>query len=162
VTRAAAEDDPTADAILNRQADALSRCVDALHRKLSFPERVDIVLSGGLFSDASYYWQLVRRKIHYFLPGANVISPKLEPVIGAALYAFSIAGVSIDEDLLDLARRSYRESLQPQKFLKPEAEVPSEPSISKPSPSLNPNPDPASDAPQPPQSQSQSQDPIQP
>lgn len=115
VTRAAAEDDPAADAILERQADALSRCVDALHRKLSFSERVDIVLSGGLFSDASYYWQLLRRKIHYFLPGANVISPKLEPVIGAALYAFSIASIPIDEDLLDLARRSYRECQQPQK-----------------------------------------------
>lgn len=120
VIRAAAEDDPTADAILERQADALARCVNALHRRLSFSERVDIVLSGGLFSDASYYWQLVRRKIHYFLPGANVLSPKLEPVIGAALYAFSIASIPIDEDLLDLARRSYRECLQPQKNMKPD------------------------------------------
>ncbi len=109
IIRAASQEDPTADEILNRQADALSLSVNALHRRLSFPERVDIVLSGGLFNDASYYWQLVRRKIHYFLPGANVISPKLDPVIGAALYALSIANLSIDEDLLDVARRSYRE-----------------------------------------------------
>ncbi len=109
VVRAAGEDDPIADTILNQQADELARCVDTLHRRLGFPERVDIVLSGGLFSDASTYWQLVRRKIHYFLPGANVISPKMEPVMGAALYALSIAGIPIDEDLLDLARRSFRE-----------------------------------------------------
>ncbi|MBN2326409.1 MAG: hypothetical protein JXR73_04580, partial [Candidatus Omnitrophica bacterium] len=109
IIRAASEDDPLADEILNRQADYLARFVDALHRRLSFPERVDIVLSGGLFSDASYYWQLVRRKIHYFLPGANVISPRMAPLMVAAIYAFSIANIEIDENLLDLARRTYRE-----------------------------------------------------
>ncbi|MGC9328313.1 MAG: BadF/BadG/BcrA/BcrD ATPase family protein [Candidatus Hinthialibacter sp.] len=109
LVRAASEDDPLAEEILNRQAEYLARFIDALHRRLSFPESVDIVLSGGLFSDASYYWQLVRRKIHYYLPGANIISPRMEPVMGAAIYALSMANIDIDENLLDLAQRTYRE-----------------------------------------------------
>jgi len=109
VIQAANEDDPLADEILNRQADGLAKCVDALHKRLSFPERADVVLSGGLFSDTSYFSQMLRRKIHYFIPGANVIAPKLDAVVGAALYALSLANVAIDEDLLDNVKRSFRE-----------------------------------------------------
>ena len=112
VVRAANEDDPVADAIIHREADSLAIGVEVLHKKLGLDDRFDVVLSGGLFSAASYYWQIVRRKILYLLPGANVISPKLEPVIGAALYALSQAEVKIDNDLLDTISRTYREFTQ--------------------------------------------------
>ncbi|MEW6236822.1 MAG: BadF/BadG/BcrA/BcrD ATPase family protein [Candidatus Omnitrophota bacterium] len=112
VMRAASEDDPIADEILNQEADALALRVELLSKRLELPERVDVVLSGGLFSQAANYSLIVKRKICYLLPGANVIPPKLEPVIGAALYALSLAGIALDEDMLDTIKRTYQEALQ--------------------------------------------------
>ncbi|RJP19042.1 MAG: hypothetical protein C4527_27930 [Candidatus Omnitrophota bacterium] len=112
VIQAANEDDPLADEIINQEADALALGVEVLKKKLEMPDCFDVVLSGGLFSASSYYRQIVRRKLLYLLPGANVVSPQLEPVIGAGLYAMHQAGVRIDNDLLDAIRRTYRELMQ--------------------------------------------------
>ncbi len=113
VIRAASEDDPIADEIINHEADQLAIAVEVLHKKLQLPDRIDVVLSGGLFAEDSYYGQMVKRKIKYLLPGANVISPRLEPVIGAGLYALLMADVEVDDDLLDVIVRSYYEAPQP-------------------------------------------------
>ncbi|MFB3788005.1 MAG: BadF/BadG/BcrA/BcrD ATPase family protein [bacterium] len=112
VVRLAGEDDPVADEILNREADALALGVESVHKRLEFTERVDVVLGGGVFSEASFYGQIVRRKIQYLLPGANVTPPRLEPVVGAALYALSMAGIAVDDDILDNVRRTTRDSTQ--------------------------------------------------
>lgn len=112
VVRAASEDDPKADEILNQEADQLALGVEALCKKLDLPDRVNVVLSGGLFSEASFFGQIVRRKIRYLLPGANVIAPILDPVLGAALYAMTIADISLDQDILDTVKRTYNETLQ--------------------------------------------------
>ncbi|HPP01198.1 MAG TPA: BadF/BadG/BcrA/BcrD ATPase family protein [bacterium] len=110
VVRLASEDDPVADEILNQKADALALGVESVCKRLEFSERVDVVLGGGVFNEASYYGQIVRRKILYLLPGANVTPPRFEPVVGAALYALSMAGIPVDEDILDNVRRSTRDS----------------------------------------------------
>ncbi len=112
VIQAANEDDPVADEIINHEADELALGVKVLKKKLGLPDCFDLVLSGGLFNSSSYYRQIVRRKILYLLPGANVVSPQLEPVIGAGLYAMHQAGIIIDNDLLDTIRRTYREQIQ--------------------------------------------------
>lgn len=109
VIRAANEDDPVADAVLNREADALALGVDALHKKLNFKENVQVVMSGGLLLHCSYYNQLLRRKIMYLIQSAAVNPPKLEPIFGAALYAYSLSGIEINDDLLDSMQRSHRE-----------------------------------------------------
>jgi len=114
VVKAANEDDPLADQVLNQQADQLVLGIELLHKKLKFSERVDVVLSGGMFNEASYYRQLARRKILYLLPGANVLAPKMDPCLGAALYAYSIANVPLNDDLLDILRRTYRECMNQQ------------------------------------------------
>lgn len=114
VIKAASESDAAADEILNQQADLLAINVDTLHKKLNFPERCEVVLSGGIFDETSFYRQVARRKILYLLPGADVLSPRFEPVFGAALYAYTLAGINLDEDLLDTVRRTHREYLQGQ------------------------------------------------
>ncbi len=112
VMQAANEDDPLAEEIIDLEADQLALGVEVLKKKLEFPDCFDVVLSGGLFSSSSYYRQIVRRKILYLLPGANVVSPQLDPVIGAGLYALHNAGITIDNDMLDTIRRTYREQIQ--------------------------------------------------
>ncbi|MBI1389395.1 MAG: hypothetical protein GC154_13205 [bacterium] len=109
VIRAANEDDTAADELLNQQADLLALGVEALHRRLKFKESVPVVMSGGLLVHSSYYNQMLRRKILYLLPGAQVAPPKMEPIFGAALYAYSKAGVTISEDLIDSILTSYRD-----------------------------------------------------
>lgn len=112
VVRAANEDDPAADAILNQETDTLALGVDALHKRLNFKENVQVVMSGGLLLHSSYYNQLLRRKIMYLIQSASVNPPKLEPIFGAALYAFSLAGIEINDDLLDSMQRSHRELIK--------------------------------------------------
>ncbi len=109
VIRAANEDDPAAEAILNQEADSLALGVYALHKRMEFKENVQVVMSGGLLLHSSYYNQLLRRKIMYLIQSAAVNPPKLEPIFGAALYAYSLAGIDISDDLLDTMQRSHRE-----------------------------------------------------
>lgn len=117
--RAAEEDDPAADRIVHAHADALAVRVSAVHKKLRMPPRVDVVLSGGLLRNSAFYRQLVQRKILYLLPGAGVMAPKLEPVLGAALYALAKAGVEIDNGLLDIMKRTHQECAHKLETVKP-------------------------------------------
>ncbi len=119
VIKAADENDPSADDILNWQADALALGVETLKKRLELPGRFDVVLSGGLLKHAVSFSQLIKRKILYLTPGARVASPKMEPVAGAALYALSFANVSIDDDLMDSIKRSYQEHAQAAKVEPP-------------------------------------------
>lgn len=112
IIRAASENDAVADEIINQQADLLAIGVDALHKRLNFPGRCDVVLCGGLFNEGSFYRQVVRRKVLYLLPGADVITPSMEPIFGGALYAYSLAGIPLSEDLLETIRRTYKEYRQ--------------------------------------------------
>lgn len=109
VMRAATENDPVADELMNEAADALAIGVEALHQRLQFPDRFEVVLSGGLLTNSTNYAQVVRRKILYLLPGATITPPKMEPVFGAALFAYSLTGQTIDQDLLDTIQLTYRE-----------------------------------------------------
>ena len=116
VIQAADNEDPIADAILNDEADSLAIGVETLHKKLGLSSGVDVVLSGGLFSGASCYNRILKQKIRYLLPGVNVIPPKLDPVLGAGLYAMNQMGVAIDNDVIDTIRNSYREFLKTQSY----------------------------------------------
>lgn len=122
--QAADEGDLVADTIMNRHANRLALGVEAIHKKLEFLDRVDVVLSGGLLSETSFYSLLVKRKIHYLLPGANVIQPKMEPVLGATLYALSMAEIPIDEDILRTMRQSFKEALNKASLSTPPADRP--------------------------------------
>jgi N-acetylglucosamine kinase-like BadF-type ATPase len=112
VIKAADEGDPAADEILHQQADQLALYVESVYNRLHTPDRVDIILTGGVLDQASNYWQIVRRKIMYLIPGAHVSAPKLEPVLGAVLYGLSHAKVEINSDLISTLRRTFADSKQ--------------------------------------------------
>lgn len=112
VIKAADESDPTADEILHQQADQLALYVESVYNRLQTPDRVDVILTGGILDQASNYWQIVRRKIMYLIPGAHVSAPKLEPVLGAVLYGLSHAKVEINSDLISILRRTFKECKQ--------------------------------------------------
>ena len=123
VLKAASDNDIVAAEILSDQADYLALGVDTLHKRLNFHDRFEVVLSGGLFAESSFYRQIVRRKIMYLLPGADVVTPRIEPVLGSALYAYSIAGINLNEDLLDTIRRSFHEYMKTYSDKKPDHEM---------------------------------------
>ncbi len=112
VIRTAEEEDPVAEEILYQQADQLALYVEAVYKKLEMPERVDVILAGGILDQASFYWQIIRRKIIYLIPGAHVMAPKLEPVLGAILFGMSHARIKIDSDIINSLRRSHAEYKQ--------------------------------------------------
>jgi N-acetylglucosamine kinase-like BadF-type ATPase len=112
VIQAAMEDDPLAYEIINQQADALALNVEAVFRRLELPDRFDVVLSGGVFTHAPKFLQFMQRKIRYIVPGANVIPPRLEPVLGSTFFAFAQAGITINDDLLEIIKRTYKDLLQ--------------------------------------------------
>ena len=107
----AMENDPAAYEIIQQQTDLLALGVESVCKRLGLSERFDTVLSGGVFGNSPKYRQFVQKKIRYLVPGANVITPKLEPVLGATFFGFSKAGIKIDDDLLEVIRRTYREQL---------------------------------------------------
>lgn len=112
VLNAADDNDPVADEILHQQADQLALYVESVYNRLQTPDRVDVILTGGILDQASNYWQIVRRKIMYLIPGAHVSAPKLEPVLGAVLYGLSHAKVEINSDLISTLRRTFLETSQ--------------------------------------------------
>lgn len=114
VIHAALEDDPVALDILSDQADRLVLGVEAVWKRLQMADRFDVVLSGGVFAHSPKYREFIQRKIRYLLPGAQIFPPKLDPVLGAAFFAFSQAGITINDDLLDIIRQTYKEQLQQQ------------------------------------------------
>ena len=107
----AMDNEPSANEILQQQTDLLALGVEAVCKRLGLFERFDVVLSGGVFTNSPKYRQFVQKKIRYLVPGANVITPKLDPVLGAAFFGFSKAGITIDDDILEVIRRTYREQL---------------------------------------------------
>lgn len=107
VIKASDEGDSVAEDILYSQADQLALRVESVYNRLQTPERVDVILSGGILDQASNYWQILRRKIIYLIPGAHVSAPKLEPLLGAALYGLSHAKVEISSDLIAALRRTF-------------------------------------------------------
>lgn len=126
VIRAANEDDASATEILSRHADTLALGVETLHKSLKFKDNAQVVMSGGLLLHNSFYNQMLRRKILYLLPGAAVSPPKMEPIFGSALFAFSLAGIDITEDLLQSIQLTYRDLPKQSTSITAQEETPKE------------------------------------
>jgi N-acetylglucosamine kinase-like BadF-type ATPase len=106
VTEAARAGDPVADALLAEGAEALAECVEAAVRVLEWDAPpLEVVATGGLASDPDYGAR-IERAILRRVPFARVIAPRYENVVGAALLALELAGVSLTDALRDrLPRR---------------------------------------------------------
>jgi N-acetylglucosamine kinase-like BadF-type ATPase len=95
-----AQRDPVATEILQEAADALSLGAERVAKQLDLPGCFPLVLTGGLLDHSPSYFDLVKRKIHGLMPGADVMPPKMRPVQGAVLHALGQTGVSITEEIL--------------------------------------------------------------
>ncbi|MFH1741810.1 MAG: BadF/BadG/BcrA/BcrD ATPase family protein [bacterium] len=103
-----AEGDCVASSIIEEAADQLSLGVQRVADQLDLPDHFPVVLSGGLLNHHVSYFDLLKRKIHGLLPGADVQYPTMAPVLGAVLNALVCAEVSIDEKLVATLRETYK------------------------------------------------------
>lgn len=102
VSEAAGQGDQGARGIFDAAAEELAAMVDAVRRQLAVAPDVALPVSysGGLFADgglllAPFGQALARRAAPYRLS-----TPRLAPVLGAALYAARTAGAALDEAAL--------------------------------------------------------------
>lgn len=92
---------------------------NAIIRRLSLAEEdVEVVLGGSVFKGkGDLMLNTINDLVHKEAPGAFIVKPRHEPVVGAALLALEAAGVVIDEalyqlleDSLETAERSLKEA----------------------------------------------------
>lgn len=92
VHETAAQGDPTAQAILESEAEELAEIVEAVAKKL-FPDpnaEYEVIVAGGNLRKADSYFQLFRTAAEKKLPGINIIRPRKEPVEGAVILALDL------------------------------------------------------------------------
>jgi N-acetylglucosamine kinase-like BadF-type ATPase len=101
VGRAAAAGDPCAQAILAAAARELTELVSATRQRLGFgaAEVVPVSYSGGIFAMPAVRDAFLAG-IGALPGGYDVRTPRFPPVIGAALYAASLAGAPLSEAAL--------------------------------------------------------------
>lgn len=99
--------DPLAQRIVVDEADYLATGVSILHRRLGLEPATSVVLSGGTFQHCDAYAGLLTRKIRYFLPAAKVGTPKLPPVLGAAMYALHQVQVQVNPEIIGRLSDTY-------------------------------------------------------
>jgi N-acetylglucosamine kinase-like BadF-type ATPase len=88
VFRLAAEGDQVAREVINWTAKELGLNVNAVIRQIGLESMVfDVVLIGSLFKAGEAYITPLRRTIHDFAPGANLIRLSVPPVVGSVLLA---------------------------------------------------------------------------
>ncbi len=114
VFKAAAEGDAVAQEVIEWTADELGQNVNAVIRQIDLQDKAfDVVLIGSLFNAGQAYIQPLRRTIHAFAPGANLIRLAVPPVIGAVLLAAETVGLSIQKirpTLVETTRKALPEN----------------------------------------------------
>lgn len=97
VADAARAGDLAAQRILRDAADELVTLVATTHRRLGFgdDEAAAVSYSGGVFAVPDVL-EAFRAGLHREVPGADLRTPLLPPVIGAALLASTAAGAPLD------------------------------------------------------------------
>ena len=85
----------------------LGRLATAIIRRLGMEdEAFAVVPFGGVFRAGEFVLGSFRAVNQDAAPGARVILPRFEPVVGAALLALHEVGVAIDERVISAVERS--------------------------------------------------------
>jgi N-acetylglucosamine kinase-like BadF-type ATPase len=95
--------DGMATAIVEAAADELSLLVESVCAAADFyqeDERV-IVPAGGVLRSGNILWRCLTKRIAERLPDYTLLAPRFPPVVGAYLLALQLAGVQIDDTLLE-------------------------------------------------------------
>lgn len=80
--------DAGAEEIVKHHATELALGVDIVVKRMQLPSTTNVVLCGGVFSANPEYFMLTRTRILASTQVADVIGPKMPPVVGALLCAF--------------------------------------------------------------------------
>ena len=97
VTAAAERGDPEASRLLERGADALAECAEAVWRTLDFAGgEVEVVLTGGLGENVPAYRELVHAAVLRRVPTARCTPARASNLVGAALVALERCSVGLD------------------------------------------------------------------
>ncbi len=115
VFQAAARGDAVAQRILAEAGKELARMGSAVINKLGMNEDVfDLVMAGSVFKGESpVLIDEMRADVHSVAPGARLVMPLFEPVVGALLLAMELGGVSATDDVY----ANLRETLPSEKVL---------------------------------------------
>ncbi len=89
VTAAALDGDAAALQILERGADALAECAQAVAQRLDFDgdDRIEVVATGGLAENSAHYRGLIHRAVRERVDRAVCVEPRNSNVEGAAMLA---------------------------------------------------------------------------
>ena len=104
VSEAAAQGDAQAAAILDAAAAEVAALVDAVRGQLGVDPEADVAVSysGGLFGAEGPLRERFARALDAGGAGAyRLVTPRLPPVLGAALYAALVAGTPLDAAALE-------------------------------------------------------------
>jgi N-acetylglucosamine kinase-like BadF-type ATPase len=95
---AACAGDAVAGRLVREVGSEIGITARTLIRRLSLEnENVEVVLAGGMFkAKGSLLIDTVKAVLHDAAPRADIVLPKVEPVVGALLLALEAAGVEVD------------------------------------------------------------------
>lgn len=108
VLEAAEGGDEVAAAIIDTAAEELVVLLEAVATAARLTEERErvIVATGGVLRPDNRLWHRLAALIDRRLPGFRLIAPRFPPVIGAFALALRLAGVSIDQSVLDRIDRT--------------------------------------------------------
>lgn len=101
VMKCADDGDPVARAIITDCSRQLALCITACAEWLHMEhEPYRVAATGGLVSRGGPFFEMVRWEIKQKHPQAELVLPKFEPVIGAALIGLAELGVAWDDKII--------------------------------------------------------------
>jgi N-acetylglucosamine kinase-like BadF-type ATPase len=109
VIHAAANGDAVARQIIERGVDELALMVETVARKLEFlPGQVLVGVTGGVAHSGSTYKEPLYAAIRRRVPTAEIVEPRLPPVLGAALLALESLGVQPSTELINQLQQEWQ------------------------------------------------------
>lgn len=99
VYEAAKLNDESAINIFKEAADELALMVKGILKKVNYKDRILVSYSGGVFNSKEFILEPLKEKLKTL--NCELVEPILEPVLGAALYAFKLNNNVIKKEYID-------------------------------------------------------------
>jgi N-acetylglucosamine kinase-like BadF-type ATPase len=105
--KCAADGDRVSRDIVKRGADQIVHLLATCAKELGMQRGgYRVAATGGLVEKGGTYFDLVRKGLKKVHPKSDLVIPRFEPVIGAALIALDVVGVKWTEELLQTVEKS--------------------------------------------------------
>lgn len=106
--------DEPARGLLIRMAEEVALAANTFIRRCELEDTdVEVVLGGSVFKGKGpLLIDTIKAKVHAKYPRAQIIRPRYEPVVGAALLALDAAGIKVDQDVYAQLEKTLPEKLK--------------------------------------------------